>query len=140
MSDHSLGAFSFLPACFILMAKDAIGAEIMSGYPGVPFLHFVLKLSAADGPEERLRTYQKLLSEVRHVQARFGGGPDYNVIMTREWMCLIPRRHGGKDGIGTSALGMLGVVWVADKRERDAWTVLGLEKHLEYMGYPREQK
>ncbi len=93
-------------------------------------------------PAAALGTYKRLLAEAKRVHDEQGDGGGagrgaYNVAMTAEWMCVIPRRRGGVGAIGANTLGMLGVVWVGDQCDRDAWTELGLEKHLEVMGYPR---
>ncbi|OAA60428.1 5-p-4-tetraphosphate phosphorylase [Niveomyces insectorum RCEF 264] len=61
----------------------------------------------------------------------------YNVVCTPTWMCLIPRRRGGKRGTGAGALGMLGVLWLKDGAERAHWTALGMTDHLVWMGLPR---
>ncbi|CAK7198809.1 hypothetical protein SEUCBS139899_001475 [Sporothrix eucalyptigena] len=60
-----------------------------------------------------------------------------NVIMTPEWMCLIPRRRGGKDGTGAGSLGMLGLLWLKNSKERAHWEELGMTEHLVWMGIPR---
>lgn len=54
--------------------------------------------------------------------------------LTDSWLCLIPRRHGRLDGIGTNTAGMLGLVWVRDQAEREAWDTLGRLRHLERLG------
>ena len=105
----------------------------------MPVQHYLLPLRPNADPTELFEAYQKLLAEVRRFQAVKQGGEAYNVVMTREWMCLIPRRHGGKGNVGTNGIGMLGVVWVSGPEERGKWTELGMEKLLVYMGYPREQ-
>ena len=99
--------------------------------------HYVLPLPSKASPEDVLRAYQRLLAEVRRFQEEQKGGEAYNVVKTRDWICLIPRRYGGKDGVGTNGIGMLGVVWVSGREERDKWTEFGMEQHLVYMGYSR---
>lgn len=129
-----------VPRPFALFPDEAQSTEeILSSVPNVPFRHFVLRLPRDTNTREILLVYQKLLAEVRKFQGAHGGGPAYNVMMTEEWMCLVPRRHGGKGAIGTNATGMLGVVWVGNRAEREQWTALGLEKHLVYMGYPQAE-
>ncbi|CAK7267961.1 hypothetical protein SEPCBS119000_002814 [Sporothrix epigloea] len=63
-----------------------------------------------------------------------------NVIMTPDWMCLIPRRRGGKDGTGAGSLGMLGLLWLKNRQERAHWEELGMTKHLVWMGLPRHDQ
>jgi len=75
----------------------------------VPVQHYAAALARGAGAEAVLQVYQRLLGEVRRFQRRQGGGDAYNVVMTREWMCLIPRRRGGRGAVGTNGIGMLGV-------------------------------
>lgn len=58
----------------------------------------------------------------------------YNVCLTDSWLCLIPRRRGRLQGVGTNAAGMLGLVWVGDQAEREDWDKLGHSRHLERLG------
>ncbi|EFX02077.1 5-p-4-tetraphosphate phosphorylase [Grosmannia clavigera kw1407] len=120
--------------------------------PHVRFLHFIARLDEDSVDPPRLQqTYERLMISVRSAHsAHRARHPEealeadcsaaaYNVILTPRWMCLIPRRRGGQDGTGAGALGMLGVVWLRDARERAHWTDLGLTDHLVWMGLPQEQ-
>lgn len=43
----------------------------------------------------------------------------YNLLMTREWMWLVPRSRGDHEGIGVNALGYAGALLVRDDAEHD---------------------
>lgn len=60
----------------------------------------------------------------------------YNVVMVKQWIILIPRASKGYDGIGANGAGMMGLVWVGSKQEREGWTRLGMSKYLQYLGVP----
>lgn len=55
----------------------------------------------------------------------------HNVIMTREWTVVIPRRTARVNGLGVNAAGMMGLVWVTTEEEMEeckrsgAWRMLG---------------
>ena len=63
----------------------------------------------------------------------------YNIVMVKEWIILIPRRHAARDKIRANGAGMMGLVWVQDVEERISWTRLGMTKVLAYMGFPKEE-
>lgn len=62
------------------------------------------------------------------------GVVDYNVVVVREWMLVIPRRHHGREGVECNAVGMMGMVWVRDEEEREGWVRLGMTEHLRWLG------
>ena len=113
---------------------------VVIGYslPHVPHRHYVLHLPESAKAEDVFDRYLKLLAEVKGIQKRFGSGPAYNVALTSDWLCLIPRRHVNRDGIGANAAGMLGLIWLRDQEERDGWSRLEYTSHLEYLGIPMD--
>ncbi len=56
--------------------------------------------------------------------------------MTDEWVCVIPQRCARKGIAKANSAGMLGLVWLKDQAERDAWTKFSLTEHLAYLGFP----
>lgn len=145
--------FALFPDSFPGSSSAASTATASTAAPPVVrFLHFVARLDDAPiDPPRLLQTYERLMAEVRSAHsAHRARHPEeaqepacsaaaYNVVLTPRWMCLVPRRRGGQDGTGAGALGMLGVVWLKDARERAHWTELGLTDHLVWMGLPQEQ-
>ncbi|KAJ4251826.1 hypothetical protein NW762_011123 [Fusarium torreyae] len=114
--------------------------EIARNITGVPYQHFVLRLPDKPKPGELYNQYQRLLQASVKEKGSASFGLDYNVAMTKEWLCLIPRRHGRKDNaganFGANAAGMLGVIWVSSQEERDSWDELGMTRYLAYLGVP----
>ena len=104
--------------------------------PGVPFQHFIFSIPDGAKPEELHQCYQQLLTASINSENHVCFGLDYNVMMTKDWLCVVPRRLGRKNSIGTNSVGMLGVIWVADQQERDGWIALGLTHHLVDLGVP----
>lgn len=60
----------------------------------------------------------------------------YNLVMVKEWMIVIPRRHASRESIRANGAGMMGLVWIQDIEERKEWTRLGMAKVLAHMGIP----
>lgn len=81
-----------------------------------------------------MKCYSQLLSAMRAVQDNRSELRGYNVCLTESWLCVIPRRHGRLEGVATNAAGMLGLMWLGDQAEREAWDKLGHLRHLERLG------
>lgn len=64
----------------------------------------------------------------------------HNVIMTREWTVVIPRRAARVDGLGTNAAGMMGLIWVGTKKEMEEWERRGPWRILGELGLKAGKK
>ncbi|KAK1484539.1 hypothetical protein CCUS01_15553 [Colletotrichum cuscutae] len=118
-------------------ADEMFDAEINSHIPGVPNLHFVLRLPQAATPEQAYRSLQRPVSATRRVQTSDREVCDYNVVMAEDWICVVPRRLVGRNGVGANGAGMIGLVWLRDQAERDGWDSFGLTEHLVRLGLPK---
>lgn len=112
--------------------------EIASNIPNVPYKHFALRLSDIADAEEVATSHATLLEKTRDIQRRAASGPDHNVIITHNWICLIPRRRNGSEkGAPANASAVLGLVWVASEEEKETWKRIGLVHHLRYLCIPK---
>jgi ATP adenylyltransferase len=112
--------------------KSAISTDIKH----VPFKHYVLRLPAHADANTVYEAYLRLLEPSHEVLARSGeGSRDYNVAMTADWIAVIPRRTS-IGPYGANAAGMLGIVYLPDREERDKWSQLGYTKQLVTFGIP----
>lgn len=83
--------------------------------------------------------YEQLLGKTLAALESAGQVPDHNVILTKEWIALIPRSGGDWGGpFGANALGMLGLIAVRDEKERDRWAELGWTVYLRELGLPTD--
>jgi sulfate adenylyltransferase (ADP) / ATP adenylyltransferase len=123
---------------FELFPNQATDEHIVkSDIPKVPFLHYVLRLPWNAGVEVVVEAYRKLRHEVEYAHSENGGGRDYNVVLTKEWMCLVPRRHSGLEkGAGANSATMMGMVWLTNDSELVAWHRDGPVAYLQYLGIP----
>ena len=62
----------------------------------------------------------------------------YNMVMVKDWIMIIPRRHAAQETIRANGAGMMGLVWVQDVEERNGWTRLGMTNVLTHMGVPTD--
>ncbi|KIW90993.1 uncharacterized protein Z519_08776 [Cladophialophora bantiana CBS 173.52] len=112
--------------------------NVTDNIPNVPHKHFVLRLPTDVDANILVKAYEKLLRKVQQSHEQASGGTDYNVILVKEWMCLIPRRHSGLErGAGANSAAMLGLVWIAIEAEKDIWNSSGPAEYLKYLGIPR---
>lgn len=114
----------------------------------VPFHWFYKRLTADDGsPAGLVRIYTELLAQATAVGHGLADHADtaprdaacpHNLILTRRWMIVIPRRQAAvNEEAGVNALGMLGVIVVATKPEVDNWVRQGLTESLRKLGVPK---
>ena len=103
--------------------------NIESNISNVTFEHYVLRIRASDTAKDVFNKYQLLLRESKTVFMQARTENDYNITFTTEWITLIPRRIAILgDAHGANAAGMLGIVAVSSKNERDQWAGLGYTK------------
>ncbi|KAJ9496611.1 hypothetical protein H2202_007983 [Exophiala xenobiotica] len=126
--DESAMGFELFPS------KATSTSEITSDIANVPHQHFVLRLPADVDEAKLVKAYSELHQAVQECHAKHGGGPAYNVILVKDWMCLIPRRHCGLDrGAGANAAAMVGLVWMTSNAEKQIWSA----EYFKYLGYSR---
>ena len=110
-----------------LLQPGAAGAgSIAVMRSDLPFEHGLValddrQLQHTTAAEYLLRCYQALLSHVgiKAVQANRQSA-SYNLLMTREWMWLVPRSRECFDSISVNALGFAGSLFVREERQLDA--------------------
>jgi ATP adenylyltransferase len=100
---------------------------LLDGTPRLPFDHAFSPLDPARlrSPREAaaytLDLYRGLLHEVR-LDATPG---PYNLLVTREWMLLVPREEELFDGVSVNALGFAGALLVRDRPQLERLKEIG---------------
>ncbi|KAF4555177.1 ATP adenylyltransferase-like protein 1 [Elsinoe fawcettii] len=122
-----------------LFMADADSSEIVADrIKGVPYKHYVLKIPSRASAQEVLELHDQLLASTRTALKRAKAGDGYNVVMTTEFVGLIPRRTAktsdASDVFGINAAGMMGLVTVRSEKERRRWAELGYGKYLARLG------
>lgn len=136
------------------MPKDSFAAfldraEGEEPAPGVPFAWFWRRFGAEGlTPAIAVSVYKVLLKAADKVGRGLGQSASsmpvgaacpHNVIITKRWMVVIPRRRAGlSKATGANAMGMLGYIAVANRSEIDTWGRLGLKDTLGQLGVPNE--
>jgi ATP adenylyltransferase len=102
---------------------------------GVPYIHYVIGIPIGATALDVHGRYRLLLDNMRE-SLGVTSFAAYNLVMVKEWMIVIPRRHAAQKTIRANGAGMMGFVWVQDIEERNGWTQLGMTKVLTHMGVP----
>ncbi|KAF7587797.1 hypothetical protein BBP40_006707 [Aspergillus hancockii] len=113
----------------------------------VPFEWFYRRFEGEVAPAALVGVYNDLLEEATKVgggrgdhaaSAPSGAVCPHNMILTKRWMVVLPRRRGAiNKEAGVNSLGMLGVIAVATRTEINHWVRLGLTESLEELGVPK---
>lgn len=92
--------------------------DAIATIPGLPFVHAFAKLQ----PEAKatLEIYHKLLRAVGlGVVDEHGKIGAYNLLVTREWMLIVPRSHEHFQSISVNSLGFAGALLVKNESEME---------------------
>lgn len=109
----------------------------------VPFKHFIehfkgLPNEASSRDEQVFEIYSRLLAQTRAALSISPEDPvcPHNVVLTQDWIILIPRRSKVFHGITANSAGMMGSVWLEKESEYDAWKARGPANVLAALGIP----
>ncbi|KAF2449185.1 hypothetical protein P171DRAFT_187741 [Karstenula rhodostoma CBS 690.94] len=100
----------------------------------VPFQHAVQKLPQTADADALVTIYQNLRNHLS-----LGQQTPHNVVLTKRWLMVIPRRVGRiADGeMAANAAVMVGIVWMTKEHEYELWTRDDPMKFLPEFGVPR---
>jgi ATP adenylyltransferase len=119
----------------------------MGFVPGLPFLHVLVRMdhewitSPRKGAQALLQQYLDMLGIVGLSGGGAGGetmhpGP-YNLLVTREWMFLVPRSTECFEGISVNALGFAGGFLVKDEPQLNLLKTFGPMTALQRVAMPQ---
>ncbi|CAM3229387.1 ATP adenylyltransferase [Corallococcus sp. ZKHCc1 1396] len=109
------------PVEALLPALPGPGREVAAG--ALPFLHRVVGLGPWEAPEPGAR----MLAAYRLLREALGLGATspYNLLVTRDWMLLVPRSRAEHLGVNVNALGFAGSLLVRTPEQLSAVAALG---------------
>ena len=110
----------------------------MGTIPGLPFLHVFARLGAAGPiPVTAEKTFALYRDMLRHVGMKgpSGNGPEkqsgpYCLLVTRQWMLLVPRSVEFFEGISINSLGYAGALLVRHRKQMETLKRCGPMKAL----------
>ena len=83
--------------------------------PWLPFVHAAERVDPFDAAA-LLETYRRLLRALG-VEGAVSASCSYNLLVTREWMVLIPRERHEVEGVPVNALGFGGALLVRNRQQ-----------------------
>lgn len=102
----------------------------------IPFKHFILRLPEGASVEDVIVAYNTILPEIKRCHEKYGSSA-YNVVMTQQWLMLVPRcSSGSRWGLGGNTAVVLGLLWISEDEKRDLWEEYGISNHLARLGIP----
>ncbi|MFH0943855.1 MAG: phosphorylase [Planctomycetota bacterium] len=104
--------------------------RLIEGRGQLPFRHALSRLGAGDGPEFLCSLYEDLL------QASAAGDDPYNLLVTRDWMLLVPRSRERFMSMSVNALGFAGSLLTRTTTELDELRRLGPMSALRTTAFP----
>lgn len=124
--------------------RDDITAYLSTVKPGVPtlppassnipYLCSLTKLSPALIASST-SVHDAYVSALSYLEVKMGEKVTaHNMLMTREWLCIVPRREAGSP-CAANSLGMMGVLWMSSEEEMVGWHERGYTTHLRSLGY-----
>jgi len=129
-----------LPIETLLRSVQMTGAT--GTVPGLPFLHAYAQMDPAwldqrsDGASPLLDCYRSLLRSVGlSVEAP---SIPYNLLVTRQWLLLVPRSQEFFEGISINALGFVGALLVKDAAQLALLKKQGPMTALQRVALPRK--
>lgn len=110
-------------------------------HPEVPYTHFIVQLAEGCTGEYLQFLFNTLLSATKFALASQLETPPptlaYNFLMARDWLMMIPRTNASCNGVGVNALGMLGILWLANDEQLQTWSAAGFDDILVHVGLRR---
>lgn len=107
--------------------------------PQLPYAHCIAQLSPDDGADQWLQRYHQLLSHLDiHDPTNQWHGPQrhaYNLLGTRNWLMVVPRRQDDYLGISVNSLGFVGSLLVKNQTQMDQLKQIGPMALLKAVGH-----
>ncbi|KAK0665492.1 putative 5',5'''-P-1,P-4-tetraphosphate phosphorylase [Cercophora samala] len=120
----------------------------------IPFKYYKHDIDGRVDESERRKTawakYLEFVSDTRRALKKAGHVPNapsgvdvtqivpHNIILTREWLLVVPRTQAGINGADANAAGYLGMVWVSDEERVKKWIDQGPPEVLTRLGLPND--
>ncbi|MEA5462534.1 ATP adenylyltransferase family protein [Leptothoe sp. PORK10 BA2] len=121
------------PAIRATQFIDGIGQS-----PQLPYAHCIAQLSPDDGAEQWLKRYRQLLSHLA-IDDPTGQWQDpqrqaYNLLGTRNWLMVVPRRQENHLDVSVNSLGFAGSLLVKNQSQMDRLKQIGPMTLLKAVG------
>jgi sulfate adenylyltransferase (ADP) / ATP adenylyltransferase len=123
---------------FDAVQPDAHFDDGIGRIAGLPFLHGIARLRAVAShtPSEAAGVLHGLYRQLARAFGCHRHGQPYNLLVTREWMMIVPRARGQWRGIPVNGLGFAGALLVPGREELDVVRREGPLRVLAHVAVP----
>ncbi|MGB3295794.1 MAG: DUF4922 domain-containing protein [Phormidesmis sp.] len=123
----------------ITAAQLKSGSEGVRESPVFPFMHVITLTGSEAIAQQQLDRYHTLLNAVGIVSDQWQGlqTAAYNLLCTREWMMIVPRRQEKYANISVNSLGFVGSLLVKDEAMLEQLREIGPMTLLKQVGFSR---
>lgn len=113
----------------------ALGGARVGSVDALPFVHAVQGVGAST-PEVLHQTYGALLDDLEErLRGQWTREDSYNMLLTKEYMMVVPRRAEFIMSVGANAMGFAGSFFLGTQAEIDDLKVLGPSRVLGSLGF-----
>lgn len=103
--------------------------------PPVPFKFFLNRLGTKPSSRDLVVAYEEMMRGVREtLQLGEDGHAPHNVVLTRDWILVVPRSKVGYKGAYSNASAIVGQVWLKSAQDLDLWMQVGPTEALTQAG------
>lgn len=92
-----------------------------------------------DSSHQLIESYRRLLQQTTEALNITEAPYPHNLVLTKRWMVMIPRREKVYEGLTANAPGMVGSVYVQSESDLDKWKQAGPANVLAGLGIPRTE-
>ena len=102
----------------------------------LPFLHGIIKITMNEGGDMLKHGYEAILDDLEmQVRDSWSRTDSYNMIMTKEYMMIVPRRAEYIGSVGCNSMGFAGSFFLATQQEIDDVKTYGPTHVLSHLGF-----
>jgi ATP adenylyltransferase/5',5'''-P-1,P-4-tetraphosphate phosphorylase II len=95
----------------------------------LPFKYFLHRLSETSTAKEVFSSYVSLLAETKAILRSDMESCPHNVVLTKRWILVIPRKRGGIEALGFNSHGLMGIIALKSEEDHEKW--MSLLSHIE---------
>lgn len=107
------------------------GGDRITADPEIPFQHAIQPLSTHPSSAQVFVAYETLCKELEVAL-----GVPHNMILTCDWLMVVPRTKAHRGEMAANALGMVGMIWVNDGEMLESWKRAGPMDVITEFGVP----
>ena len=108
--------------------------------PEFPFVHAFTNINLGESAEITFKKYHTLLQTlgIKPLENNMQSGA-YNLLITREWMLIVPRQFEGFEGISVNSLGFAGALLVKNQQQMQLLKNINPINLLNNVAFPIQQ-